>query len=392
MASSHEMQEPLLPSRTSSKKEQWQEQHLTLRASKQDLKRKLSTVSFDKSPLEYSRFKIQELDAEQDDERHQKKYLDLELETKGIDMKQYRTKHKAANQRISSLGDEKWKHSQMLRSLEEKQGQIQSLGPDSEGAYVAALLRLYKDQHRRGGRNSTIQFAMRTDAIQKYEPAKSAPRPRALWCPITQEYYSDIDIRCAHIVPAMLGPELVDYTFGRGSGSRLHRADNCLLLEMRAEQHFDKGHFVLVPVDPTESPIKRWKVHVTTTDCVNDMMGRASVKDFDGRELVFLNDNRPAARFLYYHFVITLLRNKHYRRPGWEDSLEKFISQKPFPTPGRYLRESMLLTLARRVGDLSVEEERKLCDPDLTFSDSERLLPVEEDEIARRMLETTEEP
>ena len=384
------MQKPEIPIRDSSKREHWHQRQLTLRASKQDLKRKLSTISFSESPINYSRLKIEELEAEQDDERHQKRYLDLEFESKAITAKDFRRQHGEANRRIVSLGDEKWKHSQALRALEEKQGRVQPLGPDSEGAYVAAMLKLYKDPRKSAKRDSSVQTAMRNDAIAKYEPGKGA-EPDKFWCPISKDYYDCKNVVAAHIVPSRLGPELMDYTFGHGSGSRLFAADNCLLIQKGVEEHFDAGHFVLIPADRCESPIKRWKIHVTNESCLNSDMGRKRVKDFDGTEVEFKNEVRPAARFLYYHFIITLLRNKHYRCPGWERSLETLIAGQPFATPGRYLRASMLLVLARKIGDLSAEEEGRLYDTDLVFNDNEGLTPREEDEIARQCLEATTE-
>ena len=68
--------------------------------------------------------------------------------------------------------------------------------------------------------------------------------------------------------------------------------------------------------------------------------------------LVFKNEARPAARFLYYHFVVTLLRNKLYRTERYAHHLNTLSTGRPFATMGVYLRKSMLLTLARKAGDL----------------------------------------
>ena len=42
------------------------------------------------------------------------------------------------------------------------------------------------------------------------------------------------------------------------------------------------------------------------------------LRDLDEREIQFPTQHRPAARFLYFHMVITLLRLRQYREPGWE--------------------------------------------------------------------------
>ena len=120
-------------------------------------------------------------------------------------------------------------------------------------------------------------------------------------------------------------------------------------------------------------------------------MGKVTLKELDGKEVVFKNNNRPASRFLYYHFVVTLLRNKRDRQQGWERYLVDLPTGRPFATIGRYLRESMLLALAKMAGDLDAAEEVKLLGGEgETFVEAEKLLEVEEEEVARRALEAHE--
>ena len=106
----------------------------------------------------------------------------------------------------------------------------------------------------------------------------------------------------------------------------------------------------------------------------------------DGNELGFITDFRPAAMFLYYHFVITLLRNKKNRQPGWEPLWAKTKTGHPWVTPGPYLRKSMLLQLARFTGDLKEDEEllESLCTDGKIFESKDRLNDREEAEVARR--------
>lgn len=116
-------------------------------------------------------------------------------------------------------------------------------------------------------------------------------------------------------------------------------------------------------------------------------MGRVSLQKLQGQEIMFLNERRPAARFLYYHFVVTLLRNQRYRQPGWERYLIDLPTKKPFANMGRYLRESMLLQLAKMAGDLDTEGEARLLreDGQEVFTDPEKLNEREETEVARRV-------
>lgn len=125
------------------------------------------------------------------------------------------------------------------------------------------------------------------------------------------------------------------------------------------ENQYDKSSFVLLPFDPTESPIKSWKVRLTNLASRNADMGSTTLPALDGKCLNFENDNRPVERFLYYHFVVTLLHNKQDRQPGREKFWEELLTGKPFATSSSYLRQSMLLTLAKSGGDLHANEETR---------------------------------
>ncbi|KAL9631510.1 MAG: hypothetical protein Q9164_005855, partial [Protoblastenia rupestris] len=135
-------------------------------------------------------------------------------------------------------------------------------------------------------------------------------------------------------------------------------------------------------------PSKQWKMYLTTSDLLKDRMCTKRVKDIHNTELVFKNDNRPAARSLYFHFVVTQLGNKHYKCPEREKALETLFVHKPFAAPGRYRLESILLTLTSRAHNLLVEGERALCNSELTFDDMGRLQSEEEDEVAQRLIDT----
>ena len=89
-------------------------------------------------------------------------------------------------------------------------------------------------------------------------------------------------------------------------------------------------------------------------------MGKVTLKDVDGQQVIFKNGRRPASRFLYYHYVVTLLRNKRNRQPSWEKYFADLPTGRPFATMGRYLRSSMLPALASSAGDLDAEEEARI--------------------------------
>ena len=356
-----------------------------------DLKRKLCETSIDEAPIKYLKLRIEDLELQQEQLRVDKSWFDLEHELHQMSSKDHQSNHKVTNQRIVSLGGDLWKEQEELREYEEKTGLKPKLGPDSRAAWVHTLLALYKDPYMTRNRSSQIQSNMKKQSIAKYEARKGAEAEGEIWCCITQGYYSQEDVRAAHIVPYTLGPELADYIFGSGSGTRVDTADNCLLMHEYVERAFDKGLFVLIPLDASEDPILWWKIKVTDTSALNTKVFDRRLESFDDKEVVFLNENRPASRFLYYHFVVTLLRNKKHRKPGWEKFSVELPTGKPFATMGPYMRESMLLALAKVAGDLNAEEEAKLLGGEgQTFVEKEKLSEVEEGEVARRALEAHE--
>ena len=130
---------------------------------------------------------------------------------------------------------------------------------------------------------------------------------------------------------------------------------------------------------------------MTSTAAILTDMGKTNLKALDGKEPSFKNDHRPASRFLYYHFVITLLRNKRDRQPGCDKFAVELPTGRPFATIGRYMRESMLLVLAKNAGDLNPEEEARLLGGGgETFVEEAKLTDSEESEVARRVFEVHE--
>ncbi|KAL8830717.1 MAG: hypothetical protein Q9191_001279 [Dirinaria sp. TL-2023a] len=382
-----------IPQRTSSRVP-LHERSLAIKASKHDLKSKLSTISYGDSPSDYTRLKIEELETEIEEQKLHKDWLDVEKKERNLTDTNYRKDHRETNKRIISLGNDLWTQKQQLRALSEKAGKAPYLGPDSEGAFVHTLLALYKDPYTSSARLSNVQTQMRNASIEAYQPGQGAPEglEEKFWCPIAKGWFDAESVRAAHIVPRAIRPEVVDYLFGVGSSSRLNTSDNCLLIHESVERAFDKGVFVLLPIDPKEQPIKRWKIQLINDSALNTDMGRTNLRSLNDSEVEFHTEARPASRFLHYHFVVSILRNKLYRQPGWETYLTELPTGRPFATSGKYLRESMLLTLGRHAGDLTKEEEaRLLVDGGETFAESSKLEQSEENEIARQILEAHDE-
>ncbi|KAH0556019.1 hypothetical protein GP486_006041 [Trichoglossum hirsutum] len=370
------------------------------KASRQDLKRKLSDTSLIEGSERYLKLRIEEVELEREDLELERDRMDWEMNEKKLDEKVYRKAQQSTNKRIISLGDDLWQFKRQLRTHDEKAGKLELLTPDSEGAFAAALLHLYKDPKKGKNRDTTLQNNMRRDSIAAYrslgsdvETTDDPQITAGIRCTLSGEYFRPNHVKAAHIVPVQLGVELADYIFGKGTGARLFSVDNCLMLHEDIERAFDKGILVFVPVNPAERPIRRWKTVLLNEASRNQVVFFKAFKtlgDVDGMELKFRSEHRPAARFLYYHFVVSLLRCRQQREPGWENIWVKLRTGQPWPTPGRYLRQSMLLVLAKTVGNLSEGEIEGLVQ-ERAFDVPERMAHSEEEEIARRVLEVHQE-
>lgn len=379
---------PFAISQRLSSKVAYEQRLATHKQSREDLKRKISDPSLIKNSIAYKKLRMSELEEDREELQLEKICLDMEKARGTLREKDYRKAHQKDNARIISTGDKLWDLTRRVREDESDPDQLRMITPDAEGAFVNTLLKLYIDPMVSRKRSSTAQSNMRRAAIERYGSLLDAPNG-TLWCPINKQYVDAQGMRAAHIVPASIGPEVVDYIFGPGSGSRLFSADNCLMMHQWAERLFDRGCFVLIPTDSNESPIKRWTIKLVNNAAKDkslaDLGDAGKLSSLDNTELEFKNDSRPATRFLYYHLVVTLLRNRRNRQPGWEKSWTELKTRQPWATTGPYLRKSMLLALARQVDDVAESDIETLFADRGTF-DGEGLIKREEDEVARRVL------
>ena len=173
-------------------------------------------------------------------------------------------------------------------------------------------------------------------------------------------------IQAAPIFPSCNGQEMMTEIFGRDAG--FFSIWNGIMMSYEAEVHFARGHFVIVPdVEHSDSAVaemSRWNHHDEPRNhkirIVNpqgrDMdtlvNGEGSVRwcELDGKRVSFRGKARPQARYLYYHYCVTMLRR------SWNgDEKAGFLNDelgKPFwaATPGPYLRKRMLTALVEEMG------------------------------------------
>jgi len=120
----------------------------------------------------------------------------------------------------------------------------------------------------------------------------------------------------------------------------------------------DLNQLVFVPIGKTSlnSPL-RFKVVITDNDLMLPkawITSKERFRDIHNKELVFRNSNRPAARYLYFRYVMTYLWHKKKGNSAWAAEIDAKGTM--WATPGSYLRGSLLKMLARKVSDRFLPE------------------------------------
>ncbi|PGH12241.1 hypothetical protein AJ79_04421 [Helicocarpus griseus UAMH5409] len=127
---------------------------------------------------------------------------------------------------------------------------------------------------------------------------------------------------------------------------------NAVTLHKVLERGLDNGTIVIIPIPPTNTETMKWKcVLVNEAAAKNMVLTFGDIilrwRDYDGKELQFRGDNRPARRYLYFRFIITYLHAKKDGNLSWVDKVDN--RHVMWASPGLYLEKSTLTTLARNI-------------------------------------------
>lgn len=300
----------------------------------------------------------------------QKRALITTIQSRRLDV-QYRTSMESLHSRHEKQARERAE----LQFLQEKQARERA-----EQAWIELLLDHFD---RPAGRDKSKQSIFRQSLIEAHN-SWDAERFE-LWCPVLRQHGPQGHRRAAHIVGHKLGQKRLQDIFGLQSLGELYSVRNGLILDSEVARYFDNHEIAFVPETPIASaqPIKDWRVRVMDGN-IRDrhVSGKASPKwkEIDGRQLSFLSPARPAARYVYFHFVIALLRSRRHnrnRRPdGWTCS-------EMWATPGKWVRKSMLEALARAVGHEMVEKTGVL---EIGVIEDEQAASVDQTRLAEALI------
>jgi hypothetical protein len=225
----------------------------------------------------------------------------------------------------------------------------------SDWAYIDLLISRYKTPE--GARLSLFkrrdpdtQERFRAKVFKAYDGAQKDEK--LLWCCISGAWHTGGRgagrVRAAHIVPYNIGELNANYLFGPPSDGAEHLMSprNGLPMKAAYEEFMDEGSLVLVPAENSND------IRVV----VFEPTPEPDLAEINGKILTFRNDFRPAKRYLCFAFVMTLLRRQRHNVPGWwHNSMEQGMKQ-VWASPGEYLRQSTLMSMARRIAHMSSKE------------------------------------
>lgn len=267
------------------------------------------------------------------------------------------------NQRYLSAGRDLWRH-QMNKMRFGGPSESRLFSPFGGGP-AQALMSLYRrdefdDQNGRAPRKPRSRWdrcegrdrEWRKEALVYYNGSIRRRASRSLsWCHVLGDWWPSDYHEVAHIVPSFPEDHGFDkLLFGERTQS-LQRAGNALLMASCTKMLYDSHRIVIVPVNAKETPITRWRTELISPEIWDKKIWPGIPgAHLHKKELEFRNENRPVPRFLYFRFVMALIRIKDLQRPGWEHVWAHYHERRPFPSLGNYMRNSMLRALATHFG------------------------------------------
>lgn len=211
-------------------------------------------------------------------------------------------------------------------------------------------------------RDSCDQANFRRSCITDYQTEHPDEQITQLWCPVLQKYEPPAAVVAGHIFAYQHGQTAMTAIFG--TDGELFSSKNGLMISAEVEERWAKGLILIVPDLPDEPSVaasslwnnsepKSYKIRVTDPDHplmrkyieLSEMRWR----DLNDRKLVFKGDARPGARYLYWHYCITMLR-RSWVAGGSHKVLKDQFGRKFWGTPGKYVNKNMIDAIILELG------------------------------------------
>ena len=232
-------------------------------------------------------------------------------------------------------------------------------------------LEILSSETGRGRRSQHIQVQFREKLITACNSRHPNPKSDELWCPILGFFFPGNEVmRAAHIFPWTEGQvEMDDCSAGSWNTEELNEIRNGLMLSGYAEKRLEDVDIVLVPdvkdaasqeeIDAWSEPEpKEYNIRVIDPKAKRmDLFHpgyvnpRQTWNDLDDKKVQCSSDHRPRARYLYWQYCKSVLRQS-WKEEGFKakDVLMWERGRKFWGTKGPYIRKRMLLAFVEQLG------------------------------------------
>ncbi|KAI1818600.1 hypothetical protein GGS20DRAFT_527804 [Poronia punctata] len=207
-------------------------------------------------------------------------------------------------------------------------------------------------------RDSGKQERWRKDIIKAYGAKGDKEK---IWCPISRRHLAAWMTVAAHIVRYNVGDPAAVHLFGpsKSSDGHIWSIQNGIPLCKEYEDMLDDARMAIVPSTDGSGLMVVLFDEAEREEEEDPTCQYPTGKGLHGRTLEFLTDHRPSMRYLYFAFVTNILRRQRFEVDGWWKDRLEHASVPFFPTPGKWVRETMLRKLAVRIGHLPVDDAGK---------------------------------
>ncbi|KAF3481143.1 uncharacterized protein GIQ15_03902 [Arthroderma uncinatum] len=169
----------------------------------------------------------------------------------------------------------------------------------------------------------------------------------------------------AHIFPLSLGERTMEYIFGPDARYEINSPRNALLLPEVVERYFDTHQIAIVPAHSDESEVRGWKLFIIDKSGLWNRricpFVSMTFSELHEQKLIFPNNFRPRARYLYFHYLTSMII--HFRAAKRAGVVRSELPDSEWPeltkawaTHGEYLRDSMIYNFIQEMGHDLPEE------------------------------------
>ena len=122
----------------------------------------------------------------------------------------------------------------------------------------------------------------------------------------------------------------------------------------RAEEAMDKGRLLIIPEFDSANNFKVVLLDESLSETSVYIHG-PKFGELHNRTLIFKTAFRPGKRYLYFLCLMTLFRRHRFVVEGWEKDHQKLQMGRLWGTPGKWMKASIIRTLALDIGDICME-------------------------------------